>query len=117
MQVIEAEARVVLVDRNHQPGGHWTMAYPSVRLHQTWVFCGGNSLTLGSNTIDQVGRNEGLYELATAGEVCAHYDHVMRRQLLPTVRLSYFPMSEHLGREPSRPTRLTDHVTRVAIDR
>jgi hypothetical protein len=105
MQVIEAEARVVLVDRNHQPGGHWTMAYPSVRLHQTWAFCGGNSLTLGSNTID------------TAGEVCARYDHVMRRPLLPTVRLSYFPISEHLGREPSRPTRLTDRVTRVAIDR
>jgi cation diffusion facilitator CzcD-associated flavoprotein CzcO len=30
----ETQARVVLVDRNHQPGGHWTTAYPFVRLHQ-----------------------------------------------------------------------------------
>jgi hypothetical protein len=27
-------ARVVLVDRNRQPGGHWTTAYPFVRPHQ-----------------------------------------------------------------------------------
>jgi cation diffusion facilitator CzcD-associated flavoprotein CzcO len=26
--VSETQARVVLVDRNHQPGGHWTTAYP-----------------------------------------------------------------------------------------
>ncbi len=95
--VSETEARVVLVDRNHQPGGHWTMAYPFVRLHQPSAFYGVNSLNLGSNTIDQVGWNQGLYELATAGEVCAYYDHIMRQQLLPTGRVSYFPMSEYRG--------------------
>ena len=35
--------------------------------------------------------------MATAGEVCAYYDHIMRQQLLPTGRVSYFPMSEYLG--------------------
>src|SRR5208337_2921690 len=95
--VSETDARVVLVDRNHQPGGHWTMAYPFVRLHQPSAFYGVNSLNLGNNTIDQVGWNQGLYELATAGEVCAYYDHVMRQQLLPTGRVSYFPMSEYCG--------------------
>jgi hypothetical protein len=95
--VSETETRVVLVDRNHQPGGHWTTAYPFVRLHQPSAFYGVNSLRLGSDTIDQVGWNEGLYELATAGEVCAYYDHVMRQQFLPTGRVSYFPMSEYLG--------------------
>src|SRR6202008_2903688 len=94
--VSETDARVVLVDRNHQPGGHWTMAYPFVRLHQPSAFYGVNSLRLGSDTIDQVGWNEGLYELATAGEVCAYYDHVMQQQFLPTGRISYFPMSEYL---------------------
>ena len=69
--VSEMEARVVLVDRDHQPGGHWTTAYPFVRLHQPSAFYGVNSLNLGSDTIDRVGWNEGLYELATAGEVCA----------------------------------------------
>src|SRR5437588_688623 len=83
-----AGARVVLVDRNHQPGGHWTMAYPFVRLHQPSAFYGVNSRDLGSGTIDQAGWNSGLFELATAGEVCAYYDHIMRQQLLPTGRVS-----------------------------
>ncbi len=93
----ETQARVVLVDRNHQPGGHWTTAYPFVRLHQPSAFYGVNSLPLGSDAIDRVGWNEGLYELATAGEVCAYYDHVLRRRFLPTGRVAYFPMSEYRG--------------------
>ena len=72
--VSETEARVVVVDRHHAPGGHWTMAYPFVRLHQPSAFYGVNSSRLGSDTIDQVGWNDGLYELATAGEICAYYD-------------------------------------------
>lgn len=95
--VSETQARVVLVDRNHQPGGHWTTAYPFVRLHQPSAFYGVNSLPLGSDALDQVGWNEGLYELATAGEVCAYYDHVLRRRFLPTGRVAYFPMSEYRG--------------------
>ncbi|OBH89059.1 NAD(P)-binding protein [Mycobacterium sp. E2733] len=95
--VSETDARVVLVDRNHQPGGHWNMAYPFVRLHQPSAFYGVNSLRLGSDSIDQIGWNRGLYELATAGEVCAYYDHVMRQQLLASGRVSYFPMSEYRG--------------------
>ncbi len=100
--VSETEARVVLVDRNHQPGGHWTMAYPFVRLHQPSAFYGVNSVQLGSDTIDEIGWNEGLYELATAGEVCAYYDHVMRRQFLPSGRVSYFPMSEYRGQHDGK---------------
>ncbi|OMC43530.1 NAD(P)-binding protein [Mycobacterium sp. IS-1264] len=95
--ISETEARVVVVDRYHQPGGHWTTAYPFVRLHQPSAFYGVNSLRLGSDTIDRIGWNKGLYELATAGEVCAYYDHVMRQRFLPTGRVSYFPMSEYLG--------------------
>lgn len=95
--VTESGASVVVVDGNHQPGGHWTTAYPFVRLHQPSAFYGVNSSPLGSDTIDRVGWNEGLYELATAGEVCAYFDHVMRQLLVPTGRLSYFPMSEYHG--------------------
>jgi cation diffusion facilitator CzcD-associated flavoprotein CzcO len=50
----------VIVDRNHQPGGHWTTAYPFVRLHQPSAFYGVNSQPLGSDLIDSVGRNSGL---------------------------------------------------------
>jgi cation diffusion facilitator CzcD-associated flavoprotein CzcO len=32
--VSETDAPVVVVDRNDQPGGDWTSAYPFVRLHQ-----------------------------------------------------------------------------------
>jgi hypothetical protein len=95
--VAETDASIVIVDRYHQPGGHWTTAYPYVRLHQPSAFYGVNSRKLGSDTIDRVGWNKGLYELATAGEVCAYFDQVMQQQLLPTGRVTYFPMSEYLG--------------------
>jgi cation diffusion facilitator CzcD-associated flavoprotein CzcO len=32
--VSETDATVVVVDRYHRPGGHWTTTYPFVRLHQ-----------------------------------------------------------------------------------
>jgi hypothetical protein len=95
--VAETDATVVVVDRGHQPGGHWTRAYPFVRLHQPSAYYGVNSRPLGGDTIDSVGWNEGLYELATVGEVCAYFDQVMQQHLLPTGRVTYFPMSEYLG--------------------
>ena len=95
--VAETDAQVVLVDRGHAPGGHWTSAYPFVRLHQPSAYYGVNSRALGSDTIDRVGWNEGLYELATVGEVCAYFDQVMHQDLLPSGQVSYFPMAEYLG--------------------
>src|SRR6476661_830287 len=95
--VRESDATVVVVDRNDQPGGHWTCAYPFVRLHQPSAYYGVNSRELGSDTIDQDGFNAGYYELASGAEVCAYFDAVMRQQLLPTGRVTYLPMSEYLG--------------------
>ena len=95
--VSETSATVVVVDRNHQPGGHWTMAYPYVRLHQPSAYYGVNSRDLGSDTIDQTGFNAGFYELASGAEVCAYFDAVMRQRLQPTGRVTYLPMSEYLG--------------------
>jgi hypothetical protein len=95
--VAETDARVIIVDRGHQPGGHWTRAYPFVRLHQPSAYYGVNSRGLGSDTIDQIGWNSGMFELATAGEVCAYFDRVMQQDLLPTGRVTYFPMTEYLG--------------------
>jgi NAD(P)-binding Rossmann-like domain len=95
--VSESDARLVIVDRGPQPGGHWTRAYPFVRLHQPSAYYGVNSRKLETGAIDRVGWNEGLHELATGGEVCAYFDRVMQQELLPTGRVSYFPMSEYLG--------------------
>jgi NAD(P)-binding Rossmann-like domain len=95
--VSELNGTVVVVDRNDQPGGHWTAAYPFVRLHQPSAYYGVNSRGLGSDTIDQHGLNAGYYELASGAEVCAYFDAVMRQHLLPTGRVTYLPMSEYLG--------------------
>ena len=95
--VTETDATVVVVDRNDQPGGHWLNAYPFVRLHQPSAYYGVNSRRLGNDSIDPSGANMGFYELAGGSEVCAYYDAVMRQHLLPTGRVSHFPMSEYLG--------------------
>lgn len=95
--VSETAASVVVVDRNHRPGGHWTTAYPFVRLHQPSAYYGVNSRPLGNDTIDSAGLNQGFYELARGAEVCAYFDAVMQQQLLPTGRVSYFPTSEYVG--------------------
>ncbi len=95
--VAESDARVVLVDQAHQPGGHWTTAYPFVRLHQPSAYYGVNSRPLGNNTIDSVGWNQGLNELAPVGEICAYFDALMQQQFLPSGRVEYFPMSNYLG--------------------
>ncbi len=93
----ESDATLVMVDRHHQPGGHWNDAYPFVRLHQPSAFYGVNSRPLGSDTIDATGWNQGLYELATGSEVCAYFDQVMQQRFLPSGRVRYFPMCEYEG--------------------
>jgi hypothetical protein len=95
--IADSTADVVMVDRRHAPGGHWHDAYPFVRLHQPSAYYGVNSRPLGSETIDRRGPNEGLYERASAPEICAYYDRVMRETLLASGRVRYFPMTEYLG--------------------
>ncbi len=93
----ETDASVILVDRYHQVGGHWNVAYPYVRLHQPSAFYGVNSRDLGSDSIDATGWNKGLYELATNSEVCAYFDQVMQQTFLPSGRVQYFPMCDYTG--------------------
>jgi hypothetical protein len=95
--IAETDATFAVVDRYHQPGGDWHTAYPFVRLHQPSAFYGVNSRRLGSDMIDRTDWNEGLFELATSSEVCAYFDQVMQQRLLPTGRVSYFPMCEYEG--------------------
>jgi len=39
---------VCLVDKYHTPGGHWTLAYDYVKLHQPQSYYGVNSMILGN---------------------------------------------------------------------
>jgi hypothetical protein len=93
----ESDATMIMVDRHHQPGGHWNDAYPFVRLHQPSAFYGVNSKDLGSDTMDTSGGNKGLYELASNSEVVAYFDQVMQQTLLPSGRVQYFPNCEYDG--------------------
>ena len=113
--IAESDATVVVVDRNDQPGGHWLTAYPFVRLHQPSAYYGVNSRPLGNDTVDADGWNAGYYELAGPGEICAYFDAVMRQQLLPTGRVSYFPMSEYVGE--GRIRKLSGDEVRVDVRR
>ena len=90
----ESEATITIVDRYHQPGGHWNVAYPFVRLHQPSSFYGVNSRKLGSDSIDTIGWNKGLYELAGKGEICAYYDNIMH-DFIASGRVQYLPMCEY----------------------
>ncbi len=99
--VQETDAHITIVDRHAKPGGHWNDAYPFVALHQPSAFYGVNSLDLGTNRKDTIGVNQGLYELATGPEVSGYYDKVMSQKLLPSGRVSYYPMCNYLGADQS----------------
>jgi hypothetical protein len=114
--VADSTADVVMLDRRHAPGGHWHDAYPFVRLHQPSAYYGVNSLPLGGETIDRHGPNEGFYERASAPEICAYYDRVMREKLLASGRVRYFPMTESLG-EQRFVSRLTGEEREVRVRR
>ncbi len=93
----ESDAHITLVDRHGKPGGHWNDAYPFVTLHQPSAFYGVNSMELGSGRKDTHGLNAGLYELASGAEICGYFDRVMTQRLLPSGRVRYLPLSNHLG--------------------
>lgn len=93
----ETDLHITIVDRHGKPGGHWNDAYSFVALHQPSAFYGVNSLQLGAGRKDCVGVNAGLNELASGPEVSGYFDTVMRQHLLPSGRVRYLAMSEHLG--------------------
>jgi hypothetical protein len=95
--ISETDAHVTVVDRRGQPGGHWNDAYGFVTLHQPSAFYGVNSLELGSGSKDTQGLNRGLFELATGAELNAYFQRVMRQRLLPSGRVNYLPMTNHIG--------------------
>ena len=112
----ESDARITIVDRHGQPGGHWNDAYSFVTLHQPSAFYGVNSLPLGSGLKDAHGLNAGLHELASGPEVCGYFDAVMRQRLLASGRVDYFPMTDYRG-DGRLVSLLTGDETRVQVRR
>jgi NAD(P)-binding Rossmann-like domain len=93
----ETDAHLTIVDRHGKPGGHWNDAYSFVTLHQPSAFYGVNSMALGSRRKDVIGPNEGMDELASGPEISAYYDKLMNHKLLPSGRVAYHPMCNHVG--------------------
>jgi len=108
----DTDARVVMVDRRHKPGGHWNDSYPFVRLHGPSINYGVNSRPLGTGRIDQVGLNKGLHELASGHEICAYFDQVMRQRFLPSGRVTYLPLT-HYGEDGVATSLVTGERTLV----
>ncbi len=100
--VSETNAHITIIDRHGKPGGHWNDAYSFVALHQPSAFYGVNSLPLGTNRKDTMGVNKGLYELASGPEVSGYFEKVMHQQLLPSGRVSYYPMSDYVGEQDGK---------------
>lgn len=118
--VARSDAEVLLVDRQHEPGGHWLAAYPFVRLHQPSAYYGVSSRILGSNRIDEQGPNAGFYERATAPEVCGYYQRVLEENLVPSGRVTFAGMTDYRGKEGDRHvlvSRLTEGATAVKVRR
>jgi hypothetical protein len=117
--IAASDADVVLVDRRHGPGGHWNDAYPFVRLHQPSAYYGVNSRVLGSDSIDSDGPNAGLYQRATAAEICDYYQRVLE-DLLASGQVRFFGMSDCGLNGPNGPgfvSRLTGDATAVRVRR
>ncbi|KAH6613069.1 pyridine nucleotide-disulfide oxidoreductase-domain-containing protein [Boeremia exigua] len=93
--ISDTKATVAIVDRYSRPGGHWTIAYPFVTLHQPSLCYGVNSRKLGDEKLDRVGLNKGLAEMATGDEIVAYYGKVMNSTLLPSGRVTYYPLHNY----------------------
>lgn len=110
----ETEATITIVDRFDKPGGHWNFAYPFVKLHQPSAYYGVNSMELSKGRIDKVGFNKGLADLATGPEVLAYFNDVMQHKLLPSGRVTYFPLCEYQGAGKFKST-LTETTYEVSV--
>lgn len=114
--VVEESSRtIIIVDKEHKPGGHWNHAYSFVTLHQPSSFYGVSSKELSRGAIDSIGLNAGLHELASGAQVSAYYDQLMREVFLPSGQVHYFPMSEYLGDGRIR-SLLTSEIITVSFD-
>lgn len=91
-----SHATAIIVDRHHAPGGHWNDAYPFVRLHQPSAYYGVCSQPLGSDAPDTDPLNKGMLERASAAELLAYYDDLMK-SYVATGRVTYLPMADYRG--------------------
>ena len=89
-----SDARMVIVDRRHAPGGHWNDAYNFVRLHQPSVFYGVESTDLADAQVETEGVNAGFLSLAEGSQIISYFHRLMAERLKPSGRVRYLPLHE-----------------------
>jgi len=94
--IAHSDARVAIVDRRADAGGHWRDAYSFVRLHQASSFYGVASMPLGGGRLQLDGPEAGLHERATGDEICAYYDGV-RERLSASGQVEFFFACDYVG--------------------
>ncbi len=114
--VTHTDAEIVLVDRRHQPGGHWVDAYPFVRLHQPSAYYGVNSRPLGFDRIDETGPNAGFYERASGAELVDYYERVLDEQLLASGQVQFLGSTEFVGDPTAARADDGSHQVRSILD-
>lgn len=72
-------ATIIIVDKNSAPGGHWTKAYPFVKLHQPSCFYGVNSLPLGKHQDSKGNEIYDIHDRATGAEIVEYYQIVLKK--------------------------------------
>lgn len=118
--IAACDADVVMVDRHEAPGGHWNHAYPFVRLHQPSAIYGVNSRRLGTDSLDTIGTDTGLYERATGAEISGYFRSALDQILLPSGQVRFFGLSDYVATgsgEHVFTSRLTGASTRVNVRR
>ena len=80
------DARIIMVDRRAQPGGHWLNAYPFVTLHQPATFYGVNSEKLATDR----------HDLASGSRIVTYYKTVMDK-LCATGRVRFLSECDYTG--------------------
>jgi hypothetical protein len=108
------DARIVMVDRHHGPGGHWNDAYPYVRLHQPSAWYGVASRELSDWSREATGFNEGMLSLASGAEVLAHFEQVMKQRFIPSGPCAVVPEVRALRKRRPNPSLSLDDDRRRA---
>ena len=104
----DPDCHITLVDKHARPGGHWNDAYSFVALHQPSATYGVNSMEMCPDRVDEHGHNAGMFPLAKHSEILAYYSKLMSERMIPSGRVSYFPLTEYRGR--SSETHTARHI-------
>lgn len=106
-----SNATVILIDRNAIPGGHWTTAYPFVRLHQPACFYGVNSMPLGKNRTSSGDEVFDISDRSSSQEICLYYQKVVET-FEATGRVQAFFNTEYT-KESDESNKTIQHILRT----